>query len=127
MAGKGRKKRKVVMDPLVMIGDMMVLEQDVDTEVKIYGQVASPLPFDITVPWHTEPGTASVQDYVESSGSLLIKAGDLIGHFSLVILGDNEIEGYESFKIVFGDPTPESVRLQDDPCIRYVIIYDDDA
>lgn len=29
MAGKGRKKRKVVMDPLVMIGDMMVLEQDV--------------------------------------------------------------------------------------------------
>jgi hypothetical protein len=127
MPRKGNKKR-VVDSPLVMIGDIVALEGDVDTEVRVYGQVAIPQSVDIVVPFHTEPNTASADDYIEvENGELVIGAGDLVGYASITILGDQEVEGYESFRIVFGEPAPSWVRLQNDPLIRHVVIFDDDV
>jgi len=120
------RKRKVRSYPLVMIGDTMALEGDTDREVRVYAQIAWTVPFDITIPWRTEPGTATAADYVDDAGVLVIPAGEKVGWASLTVRGDNDIEGYESFRIVFGTPSPTGVLLQHDPLVRYVVIWDDD-
>ncbi|MGK0187302.1 MAG: putative repeat protein (TIGR03806 family) [Verrucomicrobiales bacterium] len=77
----------------------------------------------ITVNFATIPGTADLRDYVPSSGTLTIPAGQTNAPIPVSIVNDQSDEPNENFQVVLSSPSNASLALARGLCT----IIDDDA
>ena len=75
--------------PVVRIGDATTPEGGVgETPATLTVTLDRPWTADITVPWTTEPQTASQDDFLAAAGDLTIPAGQVSGQITVHVLGD---------------------------------------
>jgi chitinase len=78
----------------------------------------------VTVQWATQNGTATAgSDYTAATGSVVIPAGATQATISVSVIGDNTLEGNETFKVVLS--APENANLGNTGAT--VTIVDDDS
>jgi hypothetical protein len=104
--------------PALMVGDVTVTEGSgastttVDVTVSLLPAAAET----VTVDWATADGTAvflplGERDYGRASGSLTFAPGETTKTVTLLIAGDDRVEGDETFTVGLSDPTPASTPI----------------
>jgi len=102
-------------------------EQDYDFYNYFLLQIDSPLSVDATVSYRTKDGTAiEGEDYIAAYGKATIKAGELSTVIPVTILGDDIIEGNETFELVIANPTGASFPEGETELSVVRTIIDDD-
>ena len=71
--------------------------------------LSEPLPFSVTVPYHTNNGSAAAgSDYVDNDNSVTFAPGETVKQVAVDINGDTTDETHESFTFAIDTPTFES-------------------
>jgi hypothetical protein len=78
----------------------------------------------VSIPWSTAPGTATADDFVGASGTLVIQPGAMHGDITVQVKGDTIDEANERFSVVLTAPT--NATLASDNIGEITILDDDD-
>lgn len=92
--------------PLISIGDVTIAEEDGLTDVEFVISLNKVVGIPISVNYATQDGTATVADgdYLASSGTVVIPAGQITGTIQVTVLGDIKGEDDETFSVVLSSP-----------------------
>ncbi|HEX4490235.1 MAG TPA: Calx-beta domain-containing protein [Acidimicrobiia bacterium] len=112
--------------PTVSVGDSpRVSEGDSGTTDAVFPvSLDAPSNRDVSVDYATSDGTATApEDYLATSGTLTIRAGETNGTISVPVVGDTRYEQLEHFTLtisnpvaaLLGDDTADAAILDDDP------------
>ena len=93
-----------------LTGPNEVLEGNAGATQALYTLTLSePLPFSVTVPYHTNNGSAAAgSDYVDNDNSVTFAPGETVKQVAVDINGDTTDETHESFTFAIDTPTFES-------------------
>lgn len=128
---KRRKPPIVTSPPFLIVGDTLTVEADTDVVVQVPFTLSRSWRETVWVPYRTQDGTAVAgDDYEHAEGSVVFLPGETEKMVTLVVYGDTNVEGGESFVLEFGPITPDYVRGNDsrdtNSGSRAVIIFDND-
>jgi hypothetical protein len=106
-------------DPVLTMGDASLSEPDAGTATLTATiSVSDPGPTDITVGVATEDGTATAgDDYVASSGTVVIPAHATSHDVTLEVIGDLIDEPDETFSVRLGNPVGATIGVPSDGTI----------
>jgi hypothetical protein len=95
------------LEPVIDIDDPTVVEgQSGTAPVTFSVTLSNPSASDVTVEWSTAAGTATGgTDYVTTSGTLTIPAGETTGTVDVVVNGDGTYEGDETLAVNLSNAT----------------------
>jgi beta-glucanase (GH16 family) len=119
----GACKPEKVTDPQISIGDATNFEGDENSTLDFPVTITGENTAEIRVDYQTQAGSASSEeDFVSTSGTLTIPAGETSATISVVIIGESEKEEDEDFKVILSNPV--GATLLDDEAKG--LILDDD-
>lgn len=95
-------------------------------ELKITVSLGGTTNFDqpISVDFRTVPGTAGTDDFVSQTGTVIFQPGETSKQITILVNGDNEGEGNETFSVELFNP---AVGTLSTPSSTTVTIVEDDA
>ncbi|MFW6200633.1 MAG: Calx-beta domain-containing protein, partial [Gemmatimonadota bacterium] len=93
-------------DVRVSIADTQVVEGDSGEVAAVFEvTLAEPTSRRVRVDWATEDGTAVAgEDYLQRSGRVTFQPGETLRRLTVPVLGDEELEGSEVFRVVLEEP-----------------------
>lgn len=117
---------KVAAASKISVASTSANEGNVGTRTRaIAVRLSAPAIADVTVHWVTADGTATAgSDYLATSGTVTIPAGQTSAVISVVIDGDRRVEGNETFFVNLGGAANATVTT---PHVVQTIVNDDHA
>ena len=100
---------------IISVANASVTEGDVGTANLVFTvSLNSAVASDVTVDYATSDGTATAgEDYTATSSTLTIPTGAMTGEITIVVSGDTDIEGDETFMLTLSSPSTDAIIAKD--------------